>query len=69
MFVDAEDKDPDNPEVEFFIEGILMMARKASDDCPTEPVGTWEVDPCDDFVQVIDCFPKQLDKVKHFCFA
>ena len=66
MFVDAADTDPDDPAKEWFMEGILLMARRAKTaavDCPTTPVGTWEVPVCDDFVHVIDCYPKQYDKV------
>lgn len=71
VFVDAADKDPDDGTSDWFMEGILIMARKAktaSVDCPTVPVGTWEVPKCDDFVMVIDCFPKQYDKsaVTHY---
>lgn len=71
VFVDAADKDPDDPTKEWFMEGILIMARQyktAAKDCPTTPIGTWEVPDCDDFVRVIDCYPKQYDKsaVTHY---
>ena len=66
VFVDAADTDPDDPNDEFYMEGILIMARKAktaSVGCPTTPIGTWEVPECDHFVRVIDCYPKIHDQV------
>lgn len=59
--------DPDNSTRDWFMEGILVQARRA--DCSTRvPVGTFELGvDCDDFLQVIDCLPfGSKNAIRHY---
>lgn len=63
--IDSNPTDPDDATREWFMEGILVQARKA--DCTSSvPVGTFEVPECDNFLQVIDCLGVKNNAVRHY---